>query len=394
MHLGEKNHQPLSTRRRRLAKALGVIAALVVIVSLVMRFAYHEMPGLVVGSEFEISSRADGTVARIHKQENETYRKGDELVTVESEILGAQLAAVEHDMEEIARSLASEHSKEGLERRRFELQNAIASTESELQSCKVEMESIERVLPGLRQWRELAAVRLKRGEELRAQEALTIAELEDRRRSLVEADSKLEQATTKQGTLAAQRAKIEEVRSLNRVRLRNLVAERTAFITELELKRQEKEGERDRLQSSLADLHVVADHDGMVTAVIRQQGEYVASGGPILRVMRDEDVWVEAYLPAGEKRFVKAGDRVDVVGKMPLGSLQGRVSKVLPVLKPLPTLYQSRLGRQENYVVLVITMDDGDLARGVLSPAQQVTARIKRRIALPGDRQANAQGRE
>jgi multidrug resistance efflux pump len=394
MHLGEKNNKPLSTRRRRLAKALGVLAVLVVIISAIMRFAYHEIPGLVIGSEFDISSRADGTIVRVHKRENETYRAGDELVTVENDVLKAQLAAVERDLEEVARSLANEHSKEGQERRRFELQAAIASTESELQSCKVEMESIERVLPGLRQWRDLAAVRLKRGEELRAQDALTIAELEDRRRNLVDAESKLEAATTKQGTLAAQRAKLEEVSSLYRVRFRNLEAEPTAFITELELKRREKEGERDRLKSSLADLHVVADHDGMVTGVLRQQGEYVPSGGPILRVMRDEDVWVEAYLPADEKRFVKAGDPVEVVGKMPVASLNGRVSKVLPVLKPLPTFYQSRLSRQENYVVLVITMDDGDLARGILSPAQQVTARIKRRVGMPGEPQANAQSRE
>jgi hypothetical protein len=43
---------------------------------------------------------------------------------------------------------------------------------------------------------------------------------------------------------------------------------------------------------------------------------------------------------------------------------------------------------------MVITMDDSELARGTLSPAQQVTARIRRRIGFPGDRQANAQGHE
>jgi membrane fusion protein (multidrug efflux system) len=393
MHLGDKNNRPLSTRRRRLAKVLIGIAVLVVIVSAGLRLAYHEIPGLVMGREFEISSVADGTVAHIHKRANETYRKGEALVTVESQDLLAQLAAVEHDLEEVGRSLASEHSKEGLERRRFELQAAIASSESELRSCRVEMESIERVLPGLQEWRDLAAGRLKRGEELRAQEALTIAELEDRRRNLVDAQDKLEEAKAKQGVLESQKRKIEELLSLHRARFKNLVAERTSFITELELMRQEKEGERDRLQALLADLHLVADHDGMVTEVLRQEGEYVASGGPILRVMRDEDVWVEAYLPVSEKRFIKRGDRVEVRGKMPLGSLSGQVSNVLPVLKPLPVFYQSRLGRQENYVVLVITMDDGALARGVLSPAQQVTARIRRSI-VPGDPEANAEGRE
>ncbi len=395
MQLGERNHKPISARRLRLAAILAGGAALAIIISTVFNLAYHDMPGLVVGDEFVISSRVDGTVAQIHRRENEVYRKGDELATVESDGLRAQLSAVERDLEEINRSLASEKSQDGLERRRGELQSQIASNESDLQSWRVEMESIDKVLPGLRDWRALAADRLQRGEELRAQEALTLADLEERRKSYVDAESKLQQSMARRGILAAQEASLKEVLPLQRNRLKNLVAERTSLITELELKQQEKAGERARLQSSLADLRIVADHDGIVTSVIRQEGEYVPSGGPILKVMRDEDLWVEAYLPVDERRQVQPGDRVDVVGEMPgVGALHGRVSKVLPVLKPLPNFFQSRLGRQEHFVVLVITMDDSNLARSVLSPAQQVTARIKRRLSLPGDRQANAQGRE
>lgn len=393
MYLGERNHKPLSRSRVRLAKILSVGALLAVMVSAIAHFAYQEVPALVVGSEFEVSSRVDGTVARIHRRENEAYHKGDELVDVESEDLRAQLTAVERDLEEIARTLASEKSEEGLERRRGDHQTVVATDEGELQSCRVEMDALDQVLPGLREWRTLAADRLRRGEELRAKDALTLTELEERRRSYLEAESKLQETTARRGILAAKAARLEGTLGLQRGRLKNLVAERTGLITELELKLRAKEGERARLQGSLADLHLVADHDGMVTAVLRQQGEYVPSGGPILRVMRDEDLWVEAYLPVGDRRHVQPGDRVDVRGSTPAGLLRGRVSKVLPVLKPLPSFYQSRLGRQENYVVLVITMDDGALARGLLSPAEQVTARIKRRLALPGDRQANAQGR-
>jgi multidrug resistance efflux pump len=394
MHLGEKSSRPLSTRKRRLVKAMAAVAVVLVLVSGWLHFAYREMPGIVVGSEFEISSGVDGTVARVHWREDERFRRGDELVTIESSALEAQLAAVEHDLEEIDRSLAVEQSAEGLERRRTDLQAEIAQSESELESARVELGSAERVLPGLREWRDRAAERVKRGEELLAQDALTMSELEERRQELLEAESKLGDATAKQEIQGARAAKLEQILGLYRTRLRNLVAERTAFVADLELRRQEKIGELDRLRARQADLHVIADHDGVVTAVLRQEGEYVASGGPILRAMRDGDVWVEAYLPVGDKGYVKPGDRVDVLGEIPVGSLRGRVSKVLPVLKPLPAGHQIQLGRQQNFAVVVITLEDGSLARTVLSPAQQVTARLRRRFGFGQDVAANAQGRD
>jgi multidrug resistance efflux pump len=254
------------------------------------------------------------------------------------------------------------------------------------------MESVARVLPGVSEWRELAAERLRRGEELLAQDALTVSELDERRRTAVETESRLQEALARQKSLTAKEVELKEILDLHRTRLASLAADWTGLITELELRRQEKEGLRNRLRANLDDLRIVADHDGIVTGVLRQEGEYVPSGGPILRVMRGEKIWVEAYLRVADKRFIKPGDRVKLVGEMTVGSLAGRVQKVLPVLKPLPPGQQSPLGRQENYAVLVITPDDAELARAILSPAQQVTARVKRRFGLFGEPQANAQG--
>ena len=394
MHLGEKSSRPLSARTRRLVKAVATGAGVLVLVSAWLHFAYREMPGLVVGNEFEISSGVDGTVARILKREDEHYRKGDELVTIESDALDAQLAAVERDLEEINRSLALEQSEEGLERRRTELAAETAKSEGELKAARVEIESIEHALPGLREWRDLGAERVRRGEDLRAQDAVTVSELEERRHSLLEAESKLADATAEQEILAGKAAKLEEILALYRARLKNLVDERTGFVADLELKRQEKSGERDRLRAKMADLHVIADHDGVITAVLHQEGENVTNGKAILRAMRDEDVWVEAYVPVGDKGYVKPGDRVDVLGQTPAGSLRGRVSKVLPVLRPLPEVYQTRIGRQQHYAVVVITLEDGNLARSVLSPAQQVTARFRRRFGLSEYVAANPQSRD
>ena len=51
--------------------------------------------------------------------------------------------------------------------------------------------------------------------------------------------------------------------------------------------------------------------------------------------MRDEQLWVEAYLKVAEKRFVRPGDLVEVVAPAFSGTLKGRVRTVRPKLEPL-----------------------------------------------------------
>jgi len=380
MQLGEKTPVPLSLRRRRAVKiAIGAVL-LVALISAVTHFTYRDWPAFVVGDEHAISSAADGTIARLLRSENEAYSRGDELVVIESEDLRTQLAAVEHDLEEISRSLRAEQSELGIERRRFELETSIAQTESQLRTAHADRAAIEQVLPSEKELRDLALERKQRGEELRAAGALTAAELEERRRGFVEAESQYAEAVARREGLTAKVVELEQVLALNRNRLAGLGKERTVLITDLELKRQEKDGERERLAASLAALRVVADHDGIVTSVLRKEGEYVPGGGAILRVMRNETLWVEAYMASGDKLLVEPGDRVDVIAKAPAGRLAGRVSKVLPVLKPLPAYLRSPLSRADNYAVVIIAMDDPAAARSLMSPAEQVTARIRRRL--------------
>jgi membrane fusion protein (multidrug efflux system) len=393
MRLGDRPPHPLSHHQKRSIKLAVLVACVLVLGSVLIRASYREMPGIVVGNEIELSSAVEGTVATVHRRENESYRRGDKLVTLENGELSAQLDAVERDLDEITRSLAIEQSRDGFERRRFELENSIATDQGDLQTARAELESVDRQLPGLKEWRDLTEQRLQHGEELQAQGAITVTEVSERRRSHIETDSRYQEAVAKRSSLDGRVQRLTQVLALERQRLGRLTEERTAFITELELKRREKEGERDELKASIGRLDLVADSDGMVSKIVRRPGEFVHSGGPVLRVMRDEQLWVEAYLKVGEKRFVKPGDQVELVGVLPSGAMKGRVSNVRPKLEPFPGGSGS-LRRPQNFVVLVVTLDDPEQARGVLTPAQQVTARIRRRLAWPGEDQAIANGVE
>src|SRR5262245_27627194 len=155
MRLGDRPPHPLNHHQRRTIKLAALVAGVIVLGSVLIRATYREMPGIVVGNEIEISSAVEGTVAAVHRRENESYRRGDKLVTLENGELQAQLDAVERDLDEITRSLAIEQSRDGFERRRFELESAIANDQSDLQTCKAELEALDRQLPGLKEWRDL-----------------------------------------------------------------------------------------------------------------------------------------------------------------------------------------------------------------------------------------------
>jgi membrane fusion protein, multidrug efflux system len=387
MRLGDRPPHPLAPQQRRAIKLTVVFGIVLILGSILIRATYREMPAYVVGSEIEISSAVEGTVAEVHHQENESFKAGDKLVTLENGKLKSQLDAVQHDLEEINHSLSIEQSRDGFERRRFDLESSIANDQSDLVTSQAELQGIDQLLPGLREWRDLASERFRRGQELRDQDAITVAELDERRRTLMEADSRYQESMTKRATLDARSKRLEQVLGFERQRLGRINEERTALITDLELKRREKEGDRDELQAAISRLVLVADHDGVVSKIIRKPGEYVSSGGPVLKVMQDEQLFVEAYLRVTEKRFIKPGDAVEVLG--PSGRLKGKISNVRPKLEPLPG-GSSAFRRQQNYVVLVIAFDDPRLARGSLTPAQHVTARIHRRLSWPTSDQAIA----
>src|SRR6185503_7026091 len=108
MRLGNRPPHPLTHRQKRSIKLAVLVGCVLVLGSILMRASYREMQGIVVGNEIELSSAVEGTVATVHRRENESYRRGDKLVTLENGELVSQLDAVEQDLEEITRSLAIE----------------------------------------------------------------------------------------------------------------------------------------------------------------------------------------------------------------------------------------------------------------------------------------------
>ncbi len=386
MKIGENKSQPLSARDTRLLIGVGGLVALIVLFSTCSHLVYRELRGIVVGNTIDLASHAQGRIGDILLQENEPYQRGTLLVRLTNEGLQADVVAVEHEIDEVQRSLNLERSGQGLERRRYELLAAEAKAESDLIAAQVGIKGIDQILAGLELRRDTAAARLASAEELVAAQAMTAAELQERRKQALDATREYEEAAGRRRVLTSQEAGERRNLTFLRQRLENLDSDRTSMITGLEIQLADRQRDLTSLRNLLSELDIVADHDGVVTAIQRRPGEYVTAGQAILTVMTAADVWVEAYLPPSDKHSVHPGDRVRVTNSGGgSGTLDGRIDRILPVLRPFPGESGGMGSTASTYAVLIITLDDGERARTLLSPAQQVAAKVRRTWRLPSN---------
>jgi multidrug resistance efflux pump len=390
MRLGDANSKPLSTVQLRILLVVAAVIGIIIITSLYSHLAYRQLRAFVVGNTIGLASRVEGRIDDILLKENEPYTAGTVLVRLSNEGLRAEVASTEAQIEEIQRSLALERSAQGLERRRYDLQTAEADAESRLASARAGAEAIDHVLADLEKRRDAARERIAQAEALYAAEAMTAAELDQNRRECLSAMREYENAVSERRTHLAETNRQSRVLELVRKRLENLESDQTGLISELEIDLANRQGELRRLRAQLGELDIVAERDGIVSRVLRRPGEFVPAGETVLKVMTTDDVWVEAYLPASEKQRVQVGDVVEVRSRDHSGTtLTGRVDRILPVLQPLPHS-NGALGNGQNFAVLVVVFEDSDSARYALSPAQQVSARVRRRWRVFGGLEATA----
>jgi RND family efflux transporter MFP subunit len=100
----------------------------------------------------------------------------------------------------------------------------------------------------------------------------------------------------------------------------------------------------DLIQIRLAKSNITAPFDGVLERRFVEQGEMASPGAPLLRLIRSDDLHVEAGVPARYAGQVKVGDpvlvRVDVDGGK---TFQGRVMSVANSVDPGPRTFNVRI---------------------------------------------------
>jgi membrane fusion protein (multidrug efflux system) len=107
----------------------------------------------------------------------------------------------------------------------------------------------------------------------------------------------------------------------------------------------------------LSKSNITAPFDGVLERRFVEQGEMAAPGAPLIRLIRADDLHVEAGVPARYAGQVKVGDpvmvRVDIAGGK---TYQGRVMSVANSIDPGPRTFKVKVGLAGNQAGLKVDL--------------------------------------
>jgi len=116
---------------------------------------------------------------------------------------------------------------------------------------------------------------------------------------------------------------------------------------------------------ALADCTVAAPLAGIVTTKIREAGETVSTGAPILTITRMEEAWLSVYIPETRLSKVKLGQRAFVAADGDPKRYEGTVTYVSPEAEFTPRNVQTPEERAKLVYRVKITLPNPD---GVFKP--------------------------
>lgn len=156
-----------------------------------------------------------------------------------------------------------------------------------------------------------------------------------------------------QAQVAAARAQAE-VAELDYKRVKDLLAK--GFISKAEYDRQETQLKATKAQAEAvvaqaavqanqtAYARLVADADGVVTAVLAESGQVVSAGQPVVQIARKGEIEIAASIPEDQVKNLSVGQAVQVSLWTESGkSFAGRIRELSSAADPLARTYAARI---------------------------------------------------
>lgn len=137
-----------------------------------------------------------------------------------------------------------------------------------------------------------------------------------------------------------------EAKRYRDLRAKNFVSQAVLDAKETALKTAEAQAGVARNQAGYATL--VADRDGVVTAVEAEAGQVVAAGQTVVRVAEGNEKEVVIAVPEGEVEKLRAAEGFTVtLNSLPGRSWQGRLRELSPSADPATRTFAARIGVAE-----------------------------------------------
>jgi HlyD family secretion protein len=113
-----------------------------------------------------------------------------------------------------------------------------------------------------------------------------------------------------------------------------------------------------KAEKALADCEVYAPIDGVVTTKVREQGEFVSAGMPVLTLSKLDEVWLSVYVPESRLADVRLGQEAYVMVDGRDDVFKGKVTFISPIAEFTPRNTQTPEERAKLVYRIKITVSN------------------------------------
>ena len=355
---------PPHMREPRLKRALQIAAVFAAVFlggSYLLKHAlYRTYRGIIVGDQTELVSREKGFIQANYVRDHQPFLAGVPLMRIESPDLRQSREALEREIGALAATLETSYA-EDLE--------ALRAAMSSAKAAAARADAERQVLA---ERRAAAEAQLQKTQLLFEESAATAATLEARRRALEEAALGLVGADER---LLEARQQVE----LSTSRLQQALQAGSRRKREDELRLQSARAELQALQTREPTLTVTGVRGGVVSRVYKLEGDAVEPGDPLLSLVYEGGLWVEAYVDPDEIEAAKPGTAVNlVIGEIVEIPMKGEILSVGPATRPIPLSHRDKQERLDHFAVARISLDWAEASRLGFRVGQFVAVQVPR----------------
>jgi HlyD family secretion protein len=266
--------------------------------------------GRIEGVEIDVATKTPGRILAIHVNEGDFVEAGAMLAEMDVSVLQAQRREAEANLERAC--------------------IAVGTAESLVRQREAERHAAEALVRQREAERHAAQLRLMRTQDLAADNAVSVQELDDVR---ARAEGALAAVAATRAQVAAAEAAIGNARS-------QVVAARSAVDA--------AQATIERLQADIDDSVLRSPRDGRVQYRIAQPGEVLAAGGRVLNLIDLGDVYMTFFLPTAQAGRVAFGSEARLVlDAVPNRVIPARISFVADVAQFTPKTVETAEERQK-----------------------------------------------
>jgi len=317
------------------------------------------LSGMIEADDIHVGSKLGGRVLKVVAREGETVKAGEPLVLLEPSELDAALAEAEANLRQTEARYAQlragyrveeiEQAEAAAKQARAELDQLVSAPRRE------EIDQAAADFAASRSAAESARKASRRMEDLSRRDLIARRDAEAAAARANEAEQEVKTARRRYEQLRAGTPQEEVERVKQRVaetgaRLRQLRAGyRKEEVAQAKSALEAARAKTRLLRAELDETVVRAPADALVETLDLDSGDLVEAGKPIATLLRTGSLWVRAYLPETNLRFVRPGDKVTVqVDAVPNQTFNGvvrRVQRQGESAKAVPQNHEQRISR-------------------------------------------------